>query len=240
MRREQSWSATKFVVSKGVLRASADREFVAPSSRMIVDIVASVYADKLQKHATGSLLDLGCGNAPLYGVYGPVVSQVCCVDWPQTPHCDSYIDVACDLNKGIPIKTETFDTVLLTDVLEHISQPDTLFMEIARVLRPAGKVILGVPFMYWLHEEPHDYLRYTEHKLRQLCVHNNLSVLEVEPYGGFREICLDLIAKNLRGGRKATLSKCLVQTILGAKFIKQLSKSTARQFPLGYCLVAHK
>jgi len=55
------------------------------------------------------------------------------------------------LNNGnvlnIPYPDETFDTVLLISILEHL-QPDELTLalkEISRVLKPGGQVVYGVP-----------------------------------------------------------------------------------------------
>ncbi len=240
MRRETEWTATKFVLENDQLMASRDPACVSPTSRLIADRIAAAYQGLLAQHVAGKLLDLGCGNAPLYGVYQPHAEEVICIDWPQTLHEASFIDAACDLNEGIPLATESFDTILASDVLEHIAQPDILFSDIVRVLRPQGKLILGVPFMYWLHEEPYDFHRYTEHKLRHFCDQHGLSVLSLEPYGGFREICMDLIGKNLRVGWKAKLCKSVLDGIFNLGAMKRMSNSTMRQFPLGYSLVAQK
>lgn len=45
----------------------------------------------------------------------------------------------------IPFEANTFDSVLLDNVLEHITDPKKLIEEIKRVLRPNGVLVLGVP-----------------------------------------------------------------------------------------------
>ena len=61
-------------------RESRHRE-VARGSRLVGDIVAVVYAQRLGSCARGALLDLGCGEAPLHGIYRTLVTNITCIDW---------------------------------------------------------------------------------------------------------------------------------------------------------------
>lgn len=62
---------------------------------------------------------------------------------------------------ALPFPEDSFDTVLLLDVLEHVRDARGVLDEIARVLKPHGRLLLSVPFLYPLHDAPHDYRRYT-------------------------------------------------------------------------------
>lgn len=151
------------------------------------------------------------------------------------------IDVFIDLNQKLPFEDFSFDTVLLTDVLEHISKPQQLVQEIARVLRPGEKVIIMVPFFYRLHEVPHDYFRYTEHALRSFCNDAHLTIVHLEPYGGYYDILFDLI--NKRFAKHAFTVKFLewfYERIYLTKYYRKSRKKTSQTFPLGYCLVAQR
>ena len=57
------------------------------------------------------------------------------------------------------------DTVILLEVMEHLRYPQDALQEIARVLRPQGRLILSMPFLYPVHDAPHDYQRLTIHGL---------------------------------------------------------------------------
>ncbi len=61
----------------------------------------------------------------------------------------------------IPLEDGSFDTVLMTEVLEHLEEPARGLAEAGRLLRPGGKLILTTPFMWPLHEEPRDFFRYS-------------------------------------------------------------------------------
>ena len=128
------------------------------------------------------------------------------------------------------------------DVLEHVVRPFELIAEISRVLRPGGKLIVGVPFFYWLHEQPYDFFPYTEFALAYMCESNALHVISVAPYGGVPEILADLTGKCICALGKllelAYVSVC--QIILASRVIRSLSRRTNRLFPLGYTLVAGK
>lgn len=242
MKNEAAWMPSKFVQTKHGLRASRNKEEVYVGSRISADGAAVTLEKAIEKHATGHLLDLGAGKAPLYSVYRPYVQEITCVDWKGTLHGTSYLDVTADLNKGIPFDDATFNTVLSTSVFEHLRFPHSIWRESARVLKPGGKLIVHVPFFYWLHEEPHDYFRYTEHALHMFCEENNLEVLSLESTGGGLAVVADLVARYLAPvawlcALHVSISQWLIQSALGRKLS---GKNRTRKMVLGYCLVAQK
>jgi SAM-dependent methyltransferase len=56
--------------------------------------------------------------------------------------------------------------------------------EIYRVLKPGGHIILTVPFVWELHEEPYDFFRYTKHALKELFERTRLKIDYIKPNGG--------------------------------------------------------
>src|SRR6266576_254368 len=245
MQNATQWQPTKFLRTKRGLKASRNPKFVSVGSRYITDIVAQHYERVLKAHARGRLLDMGCGHVPLYETYRDFVQESVCIDWKNTIHANPFLDESVDLDGNLPFGDQTFDTILLTDVLEHIAEPKLLMSEITRLLRYDGKLIMGVPFFYWLHEVPHDYYRYTEHALRRFCDLNGLKVLELEPYGGLAEIFVDLTLKGIAHLPKP-LAACLriayspVAALTNTAACRKLSKLTQSDFPLGYVTIAQK
>jgi len=67
-----------------------------------------------------------------------------------------------------PFDDASFDAVLCNQVLEHVFTPDAFLKEIARVLRPRGRLLLTVPFVWDEHEQPYDYARYSSFGLSAL------------------------------------------------------------------------
>jgi len=197
-------------------------------------MAAAAYNRALLCHARGDLLDLGCGTVPLYGLYHRLVQSVTCVDWPNTPHSSMHVDVAADLNLPLPFRCSVFDTVLLTDVLEHLAQPDLLVAEVARVLRAGGTLVVGVPFMYEIHEAPHDHHRYTEFRLRAMCEAVGLRVARLEPYGDTLHVWADVTAKLMY--RRGRATGYIVDALQRAAAKHRPRAGTG--MPLGYVVVA--
>lgn len=237
MKNIDLWKPSKFVpTSKGWI-PSPDRKEVGIGSRFVAAVQITNYISCIRTYASGKLLDLGCGKVPYYGIYRELVSENICVDWNDNQHLES----ALDLNKELPFPDERFDTILCTDVLEHIINPSGLFAEMTRILQPGGNIILCVPFFYGLHEEPHDYYRYTEHCLRNFGDVNGLEILFLESYGGAPEIILDIFAKMLSSHLfLSALHLCLSLKFVRSRMGISISKWTKKRFPLGYCFVARK
>ncbi len=239
MRDVEAWRPTKYLLGPRGLRAN--RAEVGYGSWLMVDLQAAAYERMLAAHAAGTLVDVGCGQAPLYLVYRSRVREAVLVDWAGTLHPSPCVDLACDLNQGIALPDGSADTVLASAVLEHLHRPEVLFAESARLLRPGGVLLLGVPFMYGIHEQPHDYHRYTAFRLRQLCAEHGLEVVSLEPVGGAGDVLLDLSAKVVAPSRVLrALHRAAAALLRATPQARRLRVRTAELFPLAYALVARK
>jgi ubiquinone/menaquinone biosynthesis C-methylase UbiE len=85
----------------------------------------------------------------------------------------------------LPFHDGSFDTAVSFQVLEHVPQPARMLAEITRVLRPGGVLVLTAPHIWGIHEEPHDYYRFTPYGLRYLAETVGLRVHSVVPLAGF-------------------------------------------------------
>lgn len=241
MRDAHVWHPTKFEMGRHGLRGSRDRRYLAPGSLVVADSIARHYERMLRNHARGQLLDVGAGLAPLFGVYRDLVERVTCVDWEQSLHASPHIDVHADLTQTWPFSPATFDTILMADVLEHLPSAEHAFGEVSRLLRAGGKLLLGVPFFYWVHERPNDYARYTDDMLRWLAERAGLKVLELEPTGGSPEVLLDFLSKHMAVlGPLGRLLPLAAGQTLRLPLVQQVSRKSSRWFPLGYVLVAQR
>ncbi len=78
--------------------------------------------------------------------------------------------------RAIPVHPGSVDVVLLLDVLEHLPDPAAALAQVHGALKPGGRVIVQVPFLYPLHDAPHDYTRWTEYGLRALAERGGFAV----------------------------------------------------------------
>ena len=242
MKNADQWLPTKFILTPSGWKGSHDPKELSPASRLTASRAVELYCNALAQFASGHLLDLGCGQAPLYGAYKEFVTTVTCIDWPGSLHRSSHVDVFADLNEPLPIEGEQFDTVLSTSVLEHIWQHQLLWSEMARILKPGGHIILGTPFLYVVHEAPHDYFRWTAFALRQACLQVGLDVTELRAYGGGLDVLADLIMRltHRKSPRTAGLFAALASLGLRKGVLRRISDRTSNTMPLGHVIVARK
>lgn len=107
----------------------------------------------------GRLLDVGCGTKPyrsLFEVNEYVGLEIDSDAARRRGVADAYYD-----GHRFPFEKESFDAILCNQVLEHVFNPEDFMEELRRVLRPGGRVLLTVPFVWDEHEQPWDYARYT-------------------------------------------------------------------------------
>lgn len=243
MLNAESWKPTKFARDgHGRWRGSRDRRELGVGSRISADMLAAAYAAAIGKFARGHLVDLGCGKVPLFDMYRDRTTQVTCVDWPNSLHETSHIDEYADLNKPLPFADAAFDTILSSDVLEHIWKHQMLWAEMSRILAPGGHLILGTPFLYWVHEAPHDYFRWTPFSLRQACADVGLEVVELSPVGGALEVLGDIATKLIatKSGRMAAAASAVIARAVKLGPLRRLSEKTSSRFTLSHILVARK
>ncbi len=244
MQNVESWKPTKYELHAGRVRASRDVAEVSVASRLITDLVGEVYTRLIPQYCRGHLLDLGCGHAPFYLLYQHHADQITCMDWAESLHQNRFLDHVHDLTKPFPLEDNQFDTVICSDVMEHISEPAHVWGEIARVLKPGGTLILNVPFMYGVHEEPHDFHRYTEFALRQYAEKAGLTVEMLAPVGKIRQVLGDILAKVFNAYPAGKLMSRLVQYVANPNSQEvvrhALEGKGFNRRPLLYVIVAKK
>lgn len=134
----------------------------------------------IKKYAKGAVLDIGCGNKPYENLF---------------THCEKYIgcdviqssqnkaDIICTATE-IPLKSSSFQTIICTQVIEHVENYNKMISEAFRLLECDGVLILSGP-MYWpLHEEPYDFYRFTKHGFKYILEQAGFEIIEIKPNGG--------------------------------------------------------
>ena len=141
---------------------------------------------------SGKTIDIGSGKHSSYFKFMQSnKTQIFYADKFQSKE-ENFIKV--DLEQKMPIEDQTFDTVLLFNVLEHVKNYNNLLKEINRILKPGGKFEIFVPFMHRYHEDPEDYLRPTHTYLFEILKNNNFkvstNVIGVGPFTVISEILI--------------------------------------------------
>lgn len=121
------------------------------------DILRGIYKDyykRMMRYAREpNILEIGGGTGNLKRLYPDVIST----DILSTP----WVDIVCDA-QYLPFEDNTFNTILMIDVLHHIQKPALFFQEANRVLKNGGRLVLLEPaitlvswfFYNFFHSEP--------------------------------------------------------------------------------------
>jgi SAM-dependent methyltransferase len=241
VRAAAAWAPTKFVPGAGAAGWVPNPAYVRPASLWACERLLGPMVEALRGHARGRLLDAGCGEVPYFGIYSHLVSDITCLDWPASTHGARHVDLVADLNAGLPLAEGTFETVLLADVLEHVAEPAVLMRGAGRVLAPGGALIASVPFLYWVHEAPHDYFRYTAFALRRLCAGADLEPVSLRAWGGLPDVLIDLAGKAVvRGELPGRMYAATGRAVASTAAFRRWRRATIASFPLGYVMVARR
>ena len=146
MKNIEKYKQTKFHTYNGKISPTNDTRYLLGGSWLNAKYISNMYQKYIPQYAKGKLLDLGCGYVPLYDLYRPYIEDNICADWVNTLHKNEYLDVTCDLNEKLPFDDNSFDTIILSDVIEHIKNPVFLFAECSRILKNGGYLLVNAPF----------------------------------------------------------------------------------------------
>lgn len=167
--------------------------------------VASVAASA----AKGVLLDFGCGGQPYRQVFQPYITRYIGAD--VTAGTGVTLDVVLTPGVPAPLPDASVDTILSTQVLEHVFDFQAYLADCSRLLRPGGRLIISAP-MHWRHHEvPYDYWRFTKYGLRKSLEQAGFAILNLQPCGGvyalLGQVFLD--HRSTRGKTKRLVSKAI-------------------------------
>ena len=138
----------------------------------------------------GSLLDFGCGEKPYKSLFRNITEYIG-IDFknysinkdfaggvPESYFTDDYLDTLI-----LPYKDESFDNVVSFQVLEHHKNPAKMISEVVRIVKPGGYILMTLPFLGGIHEEPNDYQRFTRYGLIELFSDRSCEIIDIKEQG---------------------------------------------------------
>jgi SAM-dependent methyltransferase len=181
----------------------------------------------------GEILDLGGSpNSQYYSYIQRSVNS-------KTTYADLYNKsdnfLKIDFNETFPIKKNSFDNVLIMNVIEHLESYENCIFEIVRILKKNGGLYGVVPFLFPVHMVPDDFHRPTESMIKKVLSDAGFDSIEIKPLGFGRWTA----AANLCGPhikfKLFTLIIYLIAILLD-KFDSNKKKYTKGKFtyPIGY------
>lgn len=150
----------------------------------VIRIAGRHIRDRASRYFAGRLIELGCGTKAKKLLVGDLVEEYIGLDHIDSPHgCDN-VDII-GTAYIIPNKSDSFDCVLSTSVLEHLEEPMKALREAHRVLKPGGYAIYTIPLFWHLHEEPRDFYRFTRYGIKHIFEKVGFEIAELKPLSGF-------------------------------------------------------
>lgn len=216
--------------------------FVAKSPLNRSHIAAFVAKAAQAAPAGARVLDAGAGAAPYRTLFGH--TDYVTSDWAGSMHDEALTsDIIAPLDQ-LPVPDHRFDVVVATEVLEHVPEPLATLRELHRVLVPGGRLWLTVPFVWELHEEPHDFARYTGHALLHLLDSAGFTAIDVQPVGGWFSVAGQLLRNfgSMTGradsGSLAMRGLIVVLAWCGSRLARFDGADRRKGLPLGYTVQA--
>lgn len=97
---------------------------------------------------SGSLLDVGCGNGSFLEIAKKFSRNVCGIDASAycTKTCrEKGLNVHCGELEEVNFPNSSFDVVTIFHVIEHVLNPRSLLVEVRRILKVGGCVVVRTP-----------------------------------------------------------------------------------------------
>jgi len=138
----------------------------------------------------GRVLDIGGTKINKRGGFRPALEKVQSWEYLNINEktCPDYL---CSSDK-VPVDDETFDVIVITEVLEHLERPEDTLNEAFRILRKKGRLIASMPFLYKIHPDPFDFQRWTPDKIRLEFTKTGFELIQIRTMGGFFAVVYDL------------------------------------------------
>jgi SAM-dependent methyltransferase len=95
--------------------------------------------------------------------------------------------------ENIPLPNSSVDTFIMSEVLEHLANPEQCLAEISRILKPGGHGVITIPFLYPMHADPWDFQRWTDVRIKKELESVNLDVVELQLMGGAFAVIADIL-----------------------------------------------
>ncbi len=139
----------------------------------------NLYLQKISKdHKVSEILEIGSGGEKRKKTTIDIFKDS--KSFLQTDINEKYGHQILDLT-NLGSWNKKFDFILCTNVLEHIFEIENAIFNFDLLLKSKGKILVSVPFIYPLHDEPEDYWRFTEHSLKKLF--SNYEIIDFKQYG---------------------------------------------------------
>jgi len=186
----------------------------------------------------GRLLDIGCGQMPYkdYILKNSNIKKYVGLDIETARNYNNTIkpDETWD-GVTMPFASESFDTAIGTEVLEHCPEPEIILKEVARILKKNGLFFFTVPFLWNLHEVPNDQYRYTPFSLERHLRNAGFKNIKIKATGGWHASMAQMLGLWVKRSHIPANKRKILFSVLKPiiKYLVKIDKSEQVQFKEG-------
>lgn len=167
----------------------------------------------------GVFVDLGCGFMPYKSIIVPKVNKYVPIDFENS---EIYSGEGITFWDGctIPLEDNSVDLLLASELLEHVEKPRDIAHEVGRVLKPGGLWLGTVPFIWPMHEVPHDHARYTPYALSSMLNDADFSINSITALGGIDTALAQMLGiwrhakTHKKTGRKSKIGDAIIVRLM--------------------------
>jgi SAM-dependent methyltransferase len=186
-----------------------DKYIIRNSIKTAIDSMLPIFENRL--------LDIGCGKMPYrdYLFKNSNINEYIGLDIESALEYDKSVRPDFTWN-GItmPFENESFECAFGTEVLEHCPEPEIVLKEVFRVLKDDGVFFFTVPFLWNLHEVPHDEYRYTPFSLERHLKNSGFKEIEIRATGGWHASMAQMIGLWVRRSSMSNVKRKYLSIVL--------------------------
>ncbi|MDO8515571.1 MAG: class I SAM-dependent methyltransferase [bacterium] len=160
--------------------------FIYQVERELITNLIAKYAHLIK----GKTLDVGAGSIKRYkSLYKHITNYTSLdIDAASKP------DIIGDAQK-IPVPDNSFDSIVMVQVLHDVYFPDKAIKELNRVVKKKGVVMVAAPYLSAMCGDATDYWRFTPNGLTALFKDNNFKIEHLETRGRFFSVIVQMTTR---------------------------------------------
>lgn len=141
-----------------------------------------------QSYYNGTVLDIGGRDRGKFKKPKDKVEKWIFADIEEKHRPDVVLDVA-EMDR---IENDSIDVINAVELFEHVSKPGKGLSECFRVLKKNGTMILAVPFLFPVHDDPYDFQRWTKNKWEDELIKTGFKIEKLEVMGRYFSVMMDM------------------------------------------------